>query len=82
MLSILHILISFNSHTNFADRNYYPYFSDEQIKTLNSQRFVIHSPINNDVLSIYSITVLGAGSTAVNQKDMEIIVGGGQEFRY
>lgn len=32
--------------------------------------------INNYLLPTYSITVLGAGYTAVHQKEMKIIVGG------
>lgn len=35
--------------------------------------------INNDLLSTHSITVLGAGYVALNQKDTEIIVGGGRD---
>lgn len=35
--------------------------------------------INNDLLSTHSITVLGPGYTALNQKDTEITIGGGRD---
>lgn len=75
---VFYSLISLNSHNNFTGRNYYWYFSDEQINALKDHEDISFIQRYNDLLSPFSVTVLGSGYTAGNQKDMEIIVGGGR----
>lgn len=47
---VLYILVFFNSHNNFTDRNCYPYFSDKHIKALKGLRDFYSFNINNDLL--------------------------------